>query len=97
MNERTHLDSESEKSNSVSSERKEKEYFASSKASKSREKSKNLGLERQKGWKKAERHIRYIKQRSNKRLEVVVTGRKVGNNGEDNESQKTSCKLFDCR
>ena len=41
------------------------------------------------------RDIRCRKQRSNKRLEVVVTGRKVGNNSEDKESQKTSCfKLF---
>ena len=30
-----------------------------------------------------QRDIRYIKQRSNKRLEVAVTERKVGNNSED--------------
>ena len=69
---------------------KEKEYFASSKASKSQRRARTLDWKDKRDGKK-QRDIRYIKQRSNKRLEVVVTGRKVGNNSEDNESQKTSC------
>lgn len=73
---------------------KEKEYFASSKASKSQRRARTLDWKDKRDGKK-QRDIRCRKQRSNKRLEVVVTGRKVGNNSEDKESQKTSCfKLF---
>lgn len=79
-----HLDSEIRKEAQQAwfSEMKEREYFEA-KLQKARRKQERTG--KTKGMEKS-RDIRYIKQRSNKRLEVVVTGRKV-NNSEDSESR----------